>query len=116
MTTTEFAHSWLDAWNNHDIERVLSHFSEDVHVTSPMIKIATGSNESTIHGKEALKNYWTVALKRFPELHFELICITEGVGSVALYYKTVLGKSAIEVMFFDEPGLVYKINAFYSLD
>jgi len=115
MDIKNFAQAWLQAWNNHDIEGVLSHFSEDVEVTSPMIKIATQGTESRLLGKEAVREYWTIALSRFPELKFELICITEGVDSVALYYKTVLDKTAIEVMFFDERGLVNKMNAFYSL-
>lgn len=115
MDTNDFAQQWLASWNKHDLEGVLAHFSEDVQVTSPMIKLATQSADSTLDGKQALREYWRKALTKFPDLHFELICVTEGVDSVAFYYKTVLGKTAIEVMYFDEEGLVNRMNAFYSV-
>ncbi|KQS26558.1 nuclear transport factor 2 family protein [Dyadobacter sp. Leaf189] len=115
MNTRDFANSWLQSWNNHDIEGVLSHFSEDVQVTTPMIKIATGGTENTLYGKDAVRDYWNVAILKFPDLHFKLLCITEGVDSVALYYETVMNKTAIEVMFFDENNLVKRMDAFYSL-
>ncbi|MCF2496675.1 nuclear transport factor 2 family protein [Dyadobacter chenhuakuii] len=115
MNLNDFAQHWLKSWNSHDIEGVLAHFSEDVEVTTPMIKVATSGDEDTIYGKEAVRKYWTTALKKFPDLHFKLICITEGVNSAAFYYETVLEKKAIEVMYFNSEGLVTKMNAFYSL-
>ncbi|WP_407429445.1 nuclear transport factor 2 family protein [Arcticibacter sp.] len=116
MNTKEFAQHWLKSWNDHNIEAVLSHFSDDVQVTTPMIKIATGRRENTLHGKESLREYWSTALNKFPDLHFELICITEGVNSVALFYKSVLGKKAIEVLYFNQAGLVDELSAFYSIE
>lgn len=115
MTAKEFASSWLEAWNNHDIEGVLAHFADDVEVTTPMIRIATGRDQDTLYGKEALRDYWTTALAKFPDLHFELLRITEGVRSIALYYHTVMNKSAIEVMFLNDDGLVRRMDAFYSI-
>jgi hypothetical protein len=49
-----------------------------------------------------------------PELHFELIDAALGVDSVVVYYKSVLNKLAIEVMFFDEDGCVNKVVAHYT--
>ncbi|MEZ0131058.1 hypothetical protein AB9T88_15340 [Flavobacterium sp. LBUM151] len=47
-------------------------------------------------------------------MHFELVDVTSGVDSVALYYKAVMNKMAIEVMFFDQDGLVNKMIAHYT--
>jgi hypothetical protein len=116
MELQEFAQKWLKAWNAHDIEGVLTHFSEDVEITTPMIKIATGGTESTLRGKAAVRDYWNTALKKFPDLQFKMICPTEGVNSVAFYYQTVMNKMAVEVMFFNEAGLVNRMHAFYSQD
>jgi len=33
---TAFARGWVDAWNTHDLERILSHYSEDFTIESPM--------------------------------------------------------------------------------
>ncbi len=61
-----------------------------------------------------MADYWQSALKKFPELHFELIAVTESVNAVAIYYKSVMNKKAIEVMFFDDQGKVNKMMAFYT--
>jgi len=58
--------------------------------------------------------YWRKALEKLPDLHFELLDITEGVNSVALYYKSVMNKRSIEVMFFNEEGKVNRMFAHYT--
>jgi putative heme iron utilization protein len=41
--------------------------------------------------------------------------VTEGVNSVALYYKSVMDKKAVEVMFFNDEGEVNKMFAHYTI-
>lgn len=31
-----FASEWIDAWNAHDLERILSHYDDEVVVISPV--------------------------------------------------------------------------------
>ena len=33
------AEHWIAAWNNHDLERILSHYAEDVVFSSPFVHI-----------------------------------------------------------------------------
>ncbi|UKB82894.1 nuclear transport factor 2 family protein [Chryseobacterium sp. MEBOG06] len=87
MNHQEFAKLWVDAWNSHDLEDILSHYSEDIEITTPMIVLATGGKESSLKGKKAVREYWRTALEKFPDLHFDLIRSTAGVDSVALFYK-----------------------------
>ena len=103
-----------EAWNSHDIERILSHYSEDVEITTPMIKLAAGIDSGTLKGKEAVKEYWQTALEKIPDLRFELAEVTEGVNSIALFYKSVMDKMAIEVMFFDHEKKVNRMYAHYT--
>jgi hypothetical protein len=42
-----------------------------------------------------------------PDLYFELKEVTTSVNSIALYYKSVMGKMSIEVMLFNDQGKVY---------
>ena len=114
MDATLFAKEWIESWNSHDLPRILKHYSEDIEITTPMIKLAAGIESGTLKGKEAVGNYWNIALQKIPDLHFELVEVTESVNSVALYYKSVMNKMAIEVMFFDENGLVNKMIAHYT--
>lgn len=114
LTKKLFAEKWIADWNSHDLDRILAHYSDDVEITSPMIKIATGRNQETIKGKSSVASYWQTALQKIPDLHFELIDVAEGVDSVALYYKSVMNNRSIELMFFDEDGKVNKIFAHYT--
>ena len=110
----KFAAEWIESWNSHDLDRILSHYAEDVEVTTPMIKVAMGIDSGTLKGKALARRYWQAALERVPELHFELLEFTQSVESIAIYYKSVMGKMAIEVMFFDEKGKVSRVIAHYN--
>lgn len=114
MNHQKFAEEWMNAWNSHDLEDILSHYAENIEVTTPMIALATDGKESTLKGKEAVREYWGKALNKFPDLHFELIRSTAGVDSVALFYKSIMNKYAVEVMFFDDEGKINKMYAHYD--
>ena len=114
MNLEKFAKDWIDSWNSHDMENIMTHYSEDVEITTPMIKLATGTDADTLKGKPAVRAYWEKALAKMPDLHFEFIDAAKGVNSVALYYKSVMNKKTIEVMFFNEEGKVNKIIAHYT--
>ena len=114
MNHQNFAEEWIRAWNSHDLENILAHYAEDIEVTTPMIALATGGKENTLRGKEAVREYWRKALDKFPDLHFELIRSTAGVNSVALFYKSIMDKHAVEVMFFDGGGKINKMYAHYD--
>ena len=109
-----FANEWIESWNSHNLDRILSHYSDNFEITTPMIKVVLGIETGTLKGKEEIRNYWEAALKKVPDLYFELKEVTESVGSIAIYYKSVLEKMAIEVMFFDEEGKVNRVIAHYS--
>lgn len=114
MEAQEFAAAWISSWNSHDMEDILSHYSEDIEITSPMIKLAGGIDSGSLKGKQQVRIYWEKALIKVPDLHFELITVTEGVNAVALYYKSIMNKMAIEVMFFNAEGKVNKMYAHYT--
>ncbi|AQX86371.1 nuclear transport factor 2 family protein [Elizabethkingia sp. HX WHF] len=111
----QFAKTWIEAWNSHDLDVILSHYSEDIEITTPMIKMALGEGDGSLKGKDAVADYWKRALDKIPDLHFVLYDVTEGVNSVALYYKSVMDKKAVEVMFFNEEGKVNKMFAHYTV-
>lgn len=114
MTPKNFATSWIASWNAHNMEEILSHYSDDIEITTPMIKLAAGIESGSLKGKDQVAAYWTKALQKIPDLHFELIDVMEGVNSVALYYKSVMNKNAVEVMFFNNEGKVNRMYALYT--
>lgn len=110
----QFAANWIAAWNSHDMEEILRHYSEDLEITTPMIRLATGVDSDSLKGRQAVAGYWANALKRLPDLHFELVDVTVCINSVALYYRSVMNKMCVEVMFFNEEGKVNRMLAHYS--
>lgn len=114
MDIQKFAEEWVKSWNSHDLDNILSHYSEEIEITTPMIKLAGGIESGSLKGKKNVRDYWSRALERIPDLRFELYEVTSGINSVALFYKSVMNKKAIEVMFFDEYGKVNKMFAFYT--
>jgi ketosteroid isomerase-like protein len=112
--SNEFAVEWIESWNSHDLDRIMSHYADDIEVTTPMIKIAMGIDNGTLQGKASVRQYWHAALDKVPDLHFELVECTQSVDSIAIFYKSVMGKKAIEVMFFDPNGKVSKVIAHYN--
>ena len=110
----KFTNEWIRSWNSHDLDDILNHYSDDVEITSPMIRLAAGINTETLKGKSFVAEYWEKALKKIPDLRFELIDTAVGINSVALYYRSVMNKKTVEVMFFDKDGKVNKVFAHYT--
>lgn len=52
------AQEWIEAWNRHDIDAVLTHYSDDVIFTSPFAIEFAGKEDGTVHGKKELRAYW----------------------------------------------------------
>jgi len=108
-----FAKEWVEAWNAHDLERVLKHYEDGFEMTSPLIVKVTGEPGGTLHGKAAVGAYWAKALEAIPNLHFDLQNVLVGVNSITLYYNGHRGLSA-EVLYFGSDGKVAKAVAHYE--
>ena len=110
----EFAHEWVEAWNAHDLPRILSHYHDDFEMSSPLIRTLMNEPSGTLQGKQAVGVYWELALSRQPQLHFSLENILVGANSITLSYQGVRGLSA-EVFLFDEQDIVVRSFAHYVL-
>ena len=82
-----FAAEWIDAWNAHDLDRILSHYDDDFEMASPIIIALADEPTGKLQGKSAVSNYWKKALARFPDLAFELRQVFAGVNSVTICYQ-----------------------------
>ncbi len=110
----KFAREWVKAWNDRNLDEVLSHYTDDFEMSTPFIASMYGEPSGTLRGRENVAKYWTAALAKLPDLHFELRDVLVGVNSVVIYYKSVMNKSAAEVFTFDESGKVCKAAAHYD--
>ena len=107
-----FAHEWVEAWNAHDLERILSHWADDCVFSSPFAAQVTG--HATIHGRAALSSYWSAGLARSPDLHFDLHTVFLGADSLVLGYRNHRGQDVAEMIQLGEDGLAVRGAAHYS--
>ena len=96
----QFAMDRIDAWNDHDPDRLLRHFSGDFEAWAPAISLVTRDSAGILRGKAAVMASWGRARQLIPEVRFELISTLVGEASVTLYYKGVRGRLAAETFCF----------------
>jgi ketosteroid isomerase-like protein len=111
---SQLAKEWYAGWNAHDLERILSHYSEDVVFTSPFAVEIAGRADGRLEGRNALRAYFGAALNRFPELKFEPIALMVGIDSLVLHYHSVQNLLAAELMVVGEDGTVTEVLAHYD--
>lgn len=107
-----FAQDWIAAWNAHDLERILAHYTDDFEMSSPVTVQLMNEPSGTLRGKTMIREYWAKALARAPDLHFELLNTFAGANSMTLVYRGHRGISA-EVFWFDDAGKVQRAAAHY---
>lgn len=110
----EFAEHWIQAWNSHDIESIVSHYAENVEYFSPFLTRLANNPQGTLHGKWALKEYLAKGLAAYPDLNFVLKNVFFGVRSIVIQYQSVNNLNASEVFEFDENGLVNRVQCHYD--
>src|SRR5689334_23157606 len=98
------AEEWAAAWNAGDLEAILTHYTDDLEMSSPFIARFTNEPSGTLRGKQVVGSYWRAGLERIPDLHFRVIDVFVGAGSVAILYDAVLGTRAVEVLFLNDEG------------
>lgn len=107
-----FAKEWVEAWNAHDLDRVLSHYEDDFEMSSPIIRSLASEASGKLAGKPAIRAYWAKALATIPDLRFELLSALAGADSVVVCYRGHRGLAA-EVFHFAPSGKVRKAFAHY---
>ena len=110
-----FAREWIDAWNAHDLEKILSHYSEDFTIETPMAVILYPQSDGIVVGKDEVRKYWTIGLEKNPQLRFEILDVLVGVNSLGLYlFNTSSNKKSVELMSFNDEMKVNKAIVIYS--
>lgn len=110
----ELAEHWIRAWNAHDLDAIMSHYSPEVTLTSPVAAKRFNDPSGTVKGIESLRNYFELGLKAYPALHFELTDVMWGITSAVLYYRNHVGTMTGEFMEFDASRKITRVVANYN--
>lgn len=100
-----FAAQWKQACNSHNLDRIAALYSEDVVFKSPRVRTISGEPSGTLHGRDAVRDYWRRLLEKRPGLSFAIERVFTGVDSIALEYR-VGDTRGIEFMTLDDDNLI----------
>lgn len=108
------ANHWVEAWNAHDLDLIMTHYEEGIELTSPAAAHLLGISDGMVKGKANLRAYFQRGLEAYPDLHFQLEDVLCGVNSVVLYYKNQKGTRTAEFMELSAAGKVDRVVANYG--
>jgi len=100
-----FTEEWQAAWNAHDVDQLLDHYTDDVVFQSPYVAHRSQDPTGEVHGKDALRNYWSSGLAQQPDLQFTVDDVRVSVDTIVINYRTHAGHAVSEVLRFRD-GLV----------
>ena len=102
---------WIDAWNSHDLERILALYSDDSEMTSDKIPLLGFDPTSTLRGKDRLRQYWSKGLELLPNLHFTLIDVYVSPDSLVVFYENERGARICEYLRLNTDGKIRQGSA-----
>jgi len=110
----KIAEHWIQSWNSHDLDEIMSHYEEEVILVSPVAAKLLNEPSGTVKGKEALRDYFKKGLEVYPDLKFELIDVMWGLSSVVFYYINHKGSKTGEFMEIGSTGKITKVIDNYN--
>lgn len=82
----KIAVNWFNAFNEHDLEKLLSLYNDNAKHFSPKLKIRMPQTQGLIEGKPALREWWKDSFNRLPTLNYEVQKLTADNEQVFMEY------------------------------
>jgi hypothetical protein len=108
----EHASRWLEAWNAHDLEAIVTCYAENVEYAAPAV--AGGREDRRLRGREELREHFARGLELAPNLTVTEESLLVGPGGFAILYRREDGHRAIEAVELDNSGLVAQARVYYE--
>ncbi|PKP15645.1 MAG: nuclear transport factor 2 family protein [Bacteroidetes bacterium HGW-Bacteroidetes-23] len=83
---TSVAFKWFDAFNQHNLEQLLSLYDDNAQHYSPKLKIKKPETNGFVTGKDALREWWKDAFDRLPSLQYKVTSLTANSDRVFMEY------------------------------
>lgn len=94
----QIAIKWFEAFNSHDLEKLLSLYHDNAEHFSPKLKVRLPHTKGLIIGKEALRDWWKDSFDRLPSLRYEVKKLTADEDQVFMeYVRHVSGEEDLNV-------------------
>lgn len=116
--TTVIAQKWFEAFNEHDLEKLLKLYDEHAKHYSPKLKIRQPETNGLVQGKDQLRAWWADAFNRLPTLHYEVKTLTADTDKVFMEYtRKVTGEQDMyvaEILEINEIGLISASRVYHG--
>lgn len=94
----QIAIKWFEAFNEHDLEKLLKLYHDEAEHYSPKLKIRQPQTQGLVKGKAALRSWWKDSFERLPSLRYEVKKLTAGDEQVFMeYIRHVNGEEDLRV-------------------
>jgi 3-hydroxy acid dehydrogenase/malonic semialdehyde reductase len=114
--TAPLAERWLAAWNAHDLESIMALYAAEARHTSKRVR-ALGGDDETLHGRDAIADYFRRGLQHYPTLRFEPMSVSTGPRTVVIEYRR-FGVDAVEptveLLELDQDGLILHSRVYHA--
>jgi limonene-1,2-epoxide hydrolase len=82
----QIARLWFEAFNAHDLEKLLALYDNRAQHYSPKLKVKQPETLGLIAGKNNLRVWWKEAFERLPDLRYEVKRLTADEEQVFMEY------------------------------
>lgn len=94
----QIATQWFEAFNAHDLEKLLSLYHNEAKHYSPKLKLRRPETNGLVQGKAALREWWKDSFERLPSLRYEVKNLTADNEQVFMeYIRHVNGEEDLSV-------------------
>ena len=110
----DLAVDWCQAWCQRDLDRIMSHYTDDVALNSPNVVSRLGHADGWVRGAAAVRAYFAQGLEAAPDLRFLFVDLLMGAGHVTILYRRETGALVTDTLEIDGQGRGRRVVACYG--
>jgi SnoaL-like domain len=114
MDIRRHADAWLAAWNAHDLDAIMSCYSEDVDFIASTVMQRWGRADGRLRGKAELRRHFETGLELAPQLNFTEESFLSSPAGYALLYQRENNNRVLDVVELNSSGQAARVRAFYE--
>jgi len=107
------AEHWIAAWNEHDLDRIMEHYSNDIEFEANTVVRRWQKPDGTLRGIAELRAHFRLGLQLAPELKFTLEDVFSAPSGYAVLYQRENGNRVLDVVELNAEQKAVRVKAFY---
>ena len=112
----QLAQHWIEAWNAHDLDRIMEHYAADVEFEANTVVRRWHKPDGILRGVAELREHFRLGLELAPALRFELEDVFSAPSGYAVLYRRENGNRVLDVVELNPDDLAQRVKAFYLGD